>query len=391
MRRKEKSAVWRNERGMVLAVALILIAVLVLLGTTSVMTITTDLKISANYRESAKAIYNADAGVEYVVDYLRNNSITYPTTNATRTQIEAGTCTSTYCTQFTVTPPAGFTFGSTVKLYGFDVTNKKYLYRMTGTGANQATKTVEMVISRTSMVPQGADGAVAMYGGGPTVTLKTGGGFGSGTNLDGNDYAIPADPNCNGNACRTTGTSTGAKPGLYTPAVTPTVTGNCSHLAGTGSCATCTCTGGVQVGGGTHTEAEWQDFVNQVLADPSLYVTGTLGTRANPLVTVVESGSTLNGSANGAGIIIVRNGGTFHMAGNSCYEGIVILLGNGTLTATGTAIVYGSVVTISHTAKTVDANGTTDLYYSSAALANAYNSSGMTRVQRSSWLDVHSR
>ncbi|HRU88075.1 MAG TPA: hypothetical protein P5172_03855, partial [Syntrophales bacterium] len=146
-----------------------------------------------------------------------------------------------------------------------------------------------------------------------------------------------------------------------------------------------------QVGGGTHTEAEWQDFVNQVLADPSLYVTGTLGTRANPLVTVVESGSTLNGSANGAGIIIVRNGGTFHMAGNSCYEGIVILLGNGTLTATGTAIVYGSVVTISHTAKTVDANGTTDLYYSSAALANAYNSSGMTRVQRSSWLDVHSR
>lgn len=382
-------AIWRNEGGMVLAVALILIAVLVLLGTTAVMTITTDLKISANYRESAKAIYNADAGVEYVVDYLRNNTVTYPTTNATRAQIEAGTCASTYCTSITITQPSGFTFGTTVKLYGVDVANKKYLYRMTGTGANEATKTVELVITRTSMVPQGADGAVAMYGGGPTVNLKTGGG--GGTNLDGNDYSLPANPNCNGNACRTTGTSTGAKPGLYTPSSTPTVTGDCEHMAGTGSTAPCTSTGGIQVGGGTHTESEWVNFVNDVLADPSLYVTGTLGTRDNPLVTVVENGTTLTGSSNGAGIIIVRDGGTMRLGGNTCYEGIVILLGNGTLTATGTAIVYGSVVTISHTSKTVDANGTTDLYYSSAALSNAYNSSGMNRIQRSSWLDVHSR
>jgi len=380
MRRINQNAIWRNEQGMVLAVALILIAVLVLLGTTSVMTITTDLKIASNYRESTKAIYNADAGVEYVVDYLRNNAVTYPAANATRAQIEAGTCASSYCTQIAVTPPGGFAFSSTVRLYTLDVANRRYLYRMTGTGANEATKTVELVISRTSLVPAGADGAVAMYGGGPTVALKTGGG--GGTNLDGNDYALPANPNCNGSACRTTGSATGAKPGLYTPSVVPTVTGDTSHIDGNPP---------QQVGGGSHTEAEWQAFVNMVLADPSLYVTGTLGTRANPLVTVVPSGSTLNGTANGAGILIVNNGGGFHMGGNSCYEGIVILLGNATLTATGTAIVYGSVVTIGHTSKTVDANGTTDLYYSSAALTNAANSSGMTRIQRSSWLDVHTR
>jgi hypothetical protein len=251
---------------------------------------------------------------------------------------------------------------------------------MTGTGSSQSSKTLEMIVTRQSLVPMNADGAVAMYGGGSQVTLKTGGG--GGVNLDGNNYPLPANPNCNGAACRTTPTATGAVPGLYTPSVTPTITGDTSHIDGNPA---------QQTGGGSHPESEWQTFVNTILADPSLYVTGTLGTRANPLVTVVPSGSTLNGTANGAGILIVNNGGTFHMAGNSCYEGIVILLGNGTLTATGTAIVYGSVVTISHTSKIVDANGTTDLYFSSAALSNAYNSSGMTRVQRTSWLDVHGR
>jgi Tfp pilus assembly protein PilX len=75
---------------MVLAVALILIAVLVLLGTTAVMTVTTDLKIASNYRENARALYNADAGAEFVIDYLRNNTVTYPTSNATRRTSKQG-------------------------------------------------------------------------------------------------------------------------------------------------------------------------------------------------------------------------------------------------------------------------------------------------------------
>jgi hypothetical protein len=368
---------------MVLAVALILIAVLVLLGTTAVMTVTTDLKISSNYRENARALYNADAGAELVVDYLRNNTVTYPTSNATRAAIDAGTCTSGACTSIAVSPPSGFSFSSTVNLYGYDVANRRFLFRMTGTGANSASKTLEMIVTRQSIVPQGADGAVAMYGEGPTVTLKGGGG--GGTNIDGRDYAIPANPNCNGNACRTSPAATGALPGLFTPVYTPTVTGDLGHLAGTPP---------QQVGGNptAHTEADWQAFVAMVLADPTLYVTGTLGTRANPLVTVVPSGATLNGTANGAGIMIVQNGGTFNLGGNAVFEGIVILVGNGTFTSGGTGIVYGSIVTITHPpSKTVDCNGTGDLYYSSAALANAYNSSGMTRVQRTSWLDVHGR
>lgn len=49
---------------MVLVVGLLLISVLSLLGTTAVMTSTTDMKISSNFRSGAQAFYIAEAGIE---------------------------------------------------------------------------------------------------------------------------------------------------------------------------------------------------------------------------------------------------------------------------------------------------------------------------------------
>jgi len=60
-----------NERGMVLVVGLLLIVVLVLLGTTAVMTSTTDMKISANYKTSTQAFYIAEAGIEHARENVR--------------------------------------------------------------------------------------------------------------------------------------------------------------------------------------------------------------------------------------------------------------------------------------------------------------------------------
>ena len=54
----------RDEKGMALVVSLLLIFALLLLGTTAVMTSTTDMKISANYKTGAQAFYAAEAGVE---------------------------------------------------------------------------------------------------------------------------------------------------------------------------------------------------------------------------------------------------------------------------------------------------------------------------------------
>ena len=52
----------RNEKGMVLPVTLMLIAVLVLLGTTAVMTIATDLKIAGNYKTRTQAFISPRRG-----------------------------------------------------------------------------------------------------------------------------------------------------------------------------------------------------------------------------------------------------------------------------------------------------------------------------------------
>jgi hypothetical protein len=60
-----------GEKGMSLVVVILCIAALVLLGTTALLTTSTDLKISSNYRMSQQALYAAEAGAEYGINRLR--------------------------------------------------------------------------------------------------------------------------------------------------------------------------------------------------------------------------------------------------------------------------------------------------------------------------------
>ena len=60
-----------DEKGMVLVVSLMMVAVIVLLGTTAVMTTSTDMKISANYKTGNQAFYVSEAGIEEARGRLR--------------------------------------------------------------------------------------------------------------------------------------------------------------------------------------------------------------------------------------------------------------------------------------------------------------------------------
>ena len=53
-----------DEKGLVLVVSLMMVAVIMLLGTTAVMTTSTDMKISANYKTGNQAFYVSEAGIE---------------------------------------------------------------------------------------------------------------------------------------------------------------------------------------------------------------------------------------------------------------------------------------------------------------------------------------
>jgi len=63
-----------NERGMALFVALMFMGVLAFLGTTAIMTTTTDVKIGGNLRSSEQAFYGAQAGSEEARGRLRANA-----------------------------------------------------------------------------------------------------------------------------------------------------------------------------------------------------------------------------------------------------------------------------------------------------------------------------
>ena len=376
---------------MVLVVSVMLLAVLVLIGFTAINVTTTNMKISSNYREGTRAFYNAEAGVETVIAYLRTNHVNYATANASPTVINNGTCppptadndtcppvfprVSCTCTPISITPPTGFTFSSTVNLYGYDMTKRLYLFRMTGTGANNASRTIEAYIKKVPLYPEGADGAVAMYGGGPQVALKSGANPQDNYSINGQDYPVPANAACNGSACATSpDTTKPALPGLYT-VMAPTITGTLSYLNGNPDSTL-----------GPSREIEWDGFVNNVITN-NLYQT-TLGTRTNPAVTLVPSGTVLAGTYNGAGIIIVDNGGEVKLAGNGCFEGIIILRGTGKVTGVGTNNVYGSIITIGHTSKLISATGVVNMYYSSAALANLSNINSINQAKRAAWRDV---
>jgi hypothetical protein len=346
-----------NEKGMVLVVSVMLLAVLVLIGFTALNLTTTDMKISGNYKEGTRAFYNAEAGVETVIAYLRTNNVTYPT--------------GTTPTTIAVSCPSGYSFNTSVVINY--VAARSYKFQMTGTGYNYASATIEAFIKKVPLYPEGADGAVAMYGGGPAVQFKTGGG--GGYAVDGHDYPVPPSATCNGSACETTATALPAVPGLFT-VMSPTVTGNVTaHLGGVPTQTL-----------GSSRETEYNDFVNYVMAN-NLYQSA-LGTRANPAVTVIPNGTTLNGTGNGAGIIIIEDGGSLNISGNFEYEGLVILRGSGRVFGTGTGNIFGSLITIGHVAKLIDLTGGINLFYSSAALSNLSNINSINTTQRVAWRNV---
>jgi len=358
MDQKNEFKIIGNDRGMVLVVALLLISILVVVGSTAVMTTTTDMKISTNYRESVKAFYDAEAGIHYTIGRVKSNALLLP---------ESGITTPS------LTPPTGFSFsGITIENLGSNQ------YRLIGTGNadNSARKTIELVITAPTSVLPGADGALAMYGQDPEVDFRHG--AGGGFNVDGRDYPLPANLACTGADCRTTPLATGTT-GLYTVEEPDIIGSSAFHLAGVPA----------RVEGGTslHTNADWNTFVDYILAN-HLYVENQMGTREQPLVTLVGNGSTFGGNMNGAGIIIVDSGGALDVNGTFHFEGLIILRGTGTFTGHGTGSIFGSTITIEHDHKTADLDGTVDIFYSGTALNNLNKIGGLRAVTLTSWRDT---
>jgi Tfp pilus assembly protein PilX len=72
--KKQVGTILNNERGIVLVVSVLLLAVLAVLGTTAIMQTSTDLKISSNYKAATQTFYGAEAGIEEARARLKSPS-----------------------------------------------------------------------------------------------------------------------------------------------------------------------------------------------------------------------------------------------------------------------------------------------------------------------------
>ena len=156
---------YNNEKGFVLPVGLIFLAMLALLGTTAVIVTTTDLKIGSNYKSSVQAFYNADAGSQYTIakieDGLANATFALPTTIGASVP-------------FTSATPAGFYFAvSNVSMIG----SNAYAFTSTGSGQGNSQAVIEVSFERevTSAINYVAfgDQSVDTKNGGTTLSFDS--------------------------------------------------------------------------------------------------------------------------------------------------------------------------------------------------------------------------
>lgn len=149
-----------------MAIILMLVAVLVILGTTGILTVTTDMKISSNFRENARALYDAEAGVNAVIAKVNDGTFTWPATG--NSQVVTVACPSDF--KFNGCAGAGTTSVTVTNVDG-----TYYQFQVTGYGYNNAAKTIEVRFKRKPAFDFGlfADGVVDLKASGQVYSYNS--------------------------------------------------------------------------------------------------------------------------------------------------------------------------------------------------------------------------
>jgi len=83
--------IYINEKGFVLPLGLMFLAIITILGTTAVIVTTTDLKIGSNYKSSVQTFYLAEAGINHAQGFLKQNISDWNDYTASQTLINPTT------------------------------------------------------------------------------------------------------------------------------------------------------------------------------------------------------------------------------------------------------------------------------------------------------------
>lgn len=332
----------KNTKSGVVLVAVVVFAALgAVLATALLYGVGSQIKAVAREIRSEKAFFIAEAGVERAKATLRSGG----------------------ASSFSATTNFG---GGEARYQTIATTLSNVTIWSTGTYENVSrVLEVAVLVDPGNFPPPSADGAVGVYGTNTQVSAA------GNALIDGQDYSLPTNFDCNGASCAGAVTTNPAAPGVFSATTDTTVT-----TSGSGSIV-----GNPPTTNGTSqfSTSYWQDLADVWIPQATITLSGSyssgvdLGTRNNPQITVVTGNSTITSNLDGAGVLIVMNGISLSTSGNFHYEGIIILTGNNNFGATGTVRLFGALVSIGEGGNITTAQGTPAIMYSSEALANLRN------------------
>ncbi|MBU4581805.1 MAG: pilus assembly PilX N-terminal domain-containing protein [Proteobacteria bacterium] len=330
----------RDEKGMILVVSLMMISALLLLGTTAVMTSTTDMKINSNYKTSTQALYIAEAGIEVARGQLRNlggstlSQILAARAGANGSLSNSANSANFYTNSAFVSDDLPYVAqtsfgGGTYRVY---LTNAATLtgvspvetvtsttdtdLRVTltsfGQGPNNSLVVVQEVVKQLTLPP--LPGAIVLPG--PGVAFN--GGNSNASGVDGmSESAITLTSAASQTAVVNNLTSIN-RIDNYTCSSPPCINNEAATIDPTWNSVS-----GIE------------GLYNTLMSMADVVTTGTttltaaqVGTTANRKIVVVNGDATL-GPVDGAGILIVT--GQLSLYGNFNYKGLIMCIGQGNL------------------------------------------------------------
>lgn len=356
----------KNENGMILVLILTFLAILSLLGATAVIVTSTDIKIGGNYILSQKAFYDADAGVNYTLSKIKDETFTLPDSiGASETP------------NYTV--PTNFSFSISPILM---VDKNIYTFSSTGGASGDKEASIKLIFSKIS-IPTDVDSSIGIYGSDPEVEIK------GNAIIDGRNHDVPANFICSGSGCNGSLSGGNEVPGIYT-----TNTADLDGVKTSGENQNVFGTPEVQIGGGNHTGQSWQDLANDLIPmadltfdkDGTISGSQTLGTRDMPKITVIDGKAKSSGTVHGAGILIVKDEVKFE--GNFHFEGLIIILNNSGADSdaelcfkkAGRKNLFGAIIVAGNSDSEIEIEGDTHISYSSEALINVKDKLNTTKT-----------
>ena len=134
MNERQMKTTGGSERGMVLVTVILLLSVITLLGTAAYLQASGNLSLSGNFRQAKRALYDADRGIQYVIQKMEEDI-------GTLFFLPSPSIAGTVITLPTYAAPSGFSFTPPSTMT--DRGGNRYRFRVTGQAPGNAVSILE--------------------------------------------------------------------------------------------------------------------------------------------------------------------------------------------------------------------------------------------------------